>query len=179
MSGATAADYAWFVKECEERSDGFCVTFVRDLSPEESLHRIGATLGDISGEWGIEACATSGGTVLIDYGYAELPNLLSRGTATARVFTNGSLDEDFVYSVDGVVVTKFEPCFPDSRRGSDPDRLLAHMRELGMPVDEEAPDYFPTRIMGVLALAERATGVHLSPACYAMPTIVGSIDHLY
>jgi hypothetical protein len=46
-----------------------------------------------------------------------------------------------------------------------------------MPVDEEATDAF--QITRALALSERATGVHLSPAHYAMPTIVGSVDHLY
>jgi hypothetical protein len=176
-SGAVAADYAWFVRECEEHSDGFCATFVRGLSPEEAFRRIGAIPDDISGDWGIEARAASGGTVLIDYGYAMLSELISRGTTAATVFTNGSLDEDFVYSVDGVVVTKFEPHSPDWRRGSDPDRLLAQMREVGILLDEEATG--DLRITRALALAERVTGVRLSPAHYALPVVVGSVDHLY
>ncbi|MEV0309326.1 DUF6461 domain-containing protein [Nonomuraea fuscirosea] len=114
------------------------MTFVRGLSPEEALHRIGVTPGDISREVGIAAYVGDGGAVLIDYHGEPLPEALSRGTEMARVITGVTMDEYFVYSVDGVVVTEFEPCFPGDRNGSDPDRLLLHMRELGMPLDGEA-----------------------------------------
>ncbi|MEV4164016.1 DUF6461 domain-containing protein [Nonomuraea dietziae] len=176
--GAPAESYAWFVEACERESDGFSATFVRNLSAEEALRRIGVTPGDVSGEGGIEAWAASGGAVLVDYGYVELPEALSRGTEAATVFS-GFGEEDFVYTVDGVVVTRFELYLPDWRQGSDPDRLLAHMRDLGMPVEEEDPDYYRVRITRALALAERATSVHLSPAHHAIPAITGSVDGLY
>ncbi|MEV0353119.1 DUF6461 domain-containing protein [Nonomuraea sp. NPDC050680] len=84
------------------------------------------------------------------------------------------MDEYFVYSVDGVVITGFEPFFPGDRDGSDPDRLLGHMRDLGMPLDGEAD----TRTSAALAiaLAARATGVTLTSTHYAEEPIVGSID---
>ncbi|HEX4813441.1 MAG TPA: DUF6461 domain-containing protein [Nonomuraea sp.] len=44
----------------------------------------------------------------------------------------------YALRVDGVVVAEFEPFFPGDQNGGDPDRLLAHMRELGMPLDGEA-----------------------------------------
>ncbi|MEV4061452.1 DUF6461 domain-containing protein [Nonomuraea dietziae] len=175
--GAPAEEYAWFVGACVEESDGFSATFVRGLSAEEALRRLGATPGDVSGAWGIGAWAASGGTVLVDYGYAELPEALSRDTEAATVFAAFG-EEDSVYTVNDVVATRFELYLPHWRQGGDPDRLLTHMRELGLP-EEEAPDYFPIRITRALALAERATSVHLPPAHHAVPAIVGSVDHLY
>ncbi|WP_165781334.1 DUF6461 domain-containing protein [Streptosporangium minutum] len=50
MSRATPANYAWFIEEYEKDSDLIGVTFVQGLSPEEALHRIGATPGDVSRE---------------------------------------------------------------------------------------------------------------------------------
>ncbi|MEW1841553.1 DUF6461 domain-containing protein [Nonomuraea angiospora] len=174
MGSASPMGYAWFIEEYQKDSDLIGVTFVRGLSPEEALHRIGATPGDISREVGIAAYAGDGGAVLIDYHCQPLPETLSQGTEMARVITGITMDEHFVYSVDGVVVTEFEPFFPGDRNGSDPDRLLAHMRELGMPLDGEADGR--TSIALAVALAARATGVTLTPAHYAAEPVVGSID---
>ncbi|MGW0592703.1 DUF6461 domain-containing protein [Streptosporangium sp. NPDC002607] len=176
MSCATPTDYAWFIEEYEKDSDLIGVTFVRGLPPEEALHRIGATPGDISREWGIAAYAADGGAVLIDYHCQDLPEALSHETQTARLITGITMDEHFVYSVDEVVTTRFEPFFPSERNGSDPDRLLAHMRDLGMPLDGE--EFTDTRVSTalVIALAARATGVTFTPTHYAAAPIVGSID---
>ncbi|MGJ6964370.1 DUF6461 domain-containing protein [Streptosporangium sp. G11] len=176
MSGATPADYAWFIEEYMSGDHFLGVTFVRGLSPEEALRRVGATPGDISREWAIEAYAADGGTVLLDYHCYEMPEALSRGTETARLVTGTTMDEEFVHSVDGVVAARFEPYFPVDREGGDPDRLLAHMRDLGMPLDgEELPDARTTRDLA-LVLAARATAVSLTPAHHAVPPIVGSTD---
>ncbi|MBE1586568.1 DUF6461 domain-containing protein [Nonomuraea angiospora] len=174
MGSASPMGYAWFFEEYQKESDLIGVTFVRGLSPEEACHRIGATPGDTSREVGIAAYAGDGGTVLIDYHCQPLPETLSQGTEMARVITGVTMDEHFVYSVDGVVVTEFEPFFPGDRNGSDPDRLLAHMRELGMPLDGEADGR--TSIALAFALAAEATGVTLTPAHYAAEPVVGSID---
>ncbi|MGJ6969676.1 DUF6461 domain-containing protein [Streptosporangium sp. G11] len=176
VGGMTSADYAWFIEEYEKESDLIGVTFVRDLSPEEALRRIGAIPGDISREWAVEAYAADGGAVLVDYHCYEPPQALSRGTETASLVTGITVDEDFAYSVDGVVVTRFAPFFPIDRQGSDPDRLLGHMRDLGMPLEEE--EFRDTRTPTLLAvtLAARATGVSFTPAHYAVPPIVGSAD---
>jgi hypothetical protein len=167
-------DYAWFVEEYQKDSDLIGVTFVRGLSPEEALHRIGATPGDISREVGIAAYAGDGGAVLIDYHCEPLPETLAQSTEMARVITGITMDEHFGYSVDGVMVTEFEPFFPGDRNGSDPDRLLSHMRELGMPLDGEADTRTSTAL--AIALAARATGVTLTPTHFAAEPIVGSID---
>ncbi|GAA2901551.1 hypothetical protein GCM10020220_108620 [Nonomuraea rubra] len=67
MDSASPMSYAWFVEEYRRDSDLIGVTFVRGLSPEGALRRIGATPGDISREVGIAAYAADGGAVLIDY----------------------------------------------------------------------------------------------------------------
>ncbi|MEU1723912.1 DUF6461 domain-containing protein [Nonomuraea sp. NPDC005692] len=174
MGGASPMDYAWLVEEYQKDSDLIGVTFVRGMSPGEALRRIGATRGDTSREVGIAAYTGDGGAVLIDYHCQPLPETLSRSTEMARVITGSTVDEHFVYSVDGVVVTEFEPFFPSDRNGSDPDRLLVHMRELGIPLVGEADSRTSTAL--AIALAARATGVALTPTHYEAEPIVGSID---
>ncbi|MEU8382453.1 DUF6461 domain-containing protein [Streptosporangium sp. NPDC048865] len=176
MDGTVSAGYAWFVETYEKESDLVGVTFVRGLSPEEVLRRIGAVPGDISREWVVEAYAADGGAVLVDYHCYKPPPALSRGTETANLVTGVTVDEDFAYSVDGVVVTGFAPFFPGDREGSDPDRLLAHMRDLGMPLEEEEFRDTRTPTLLAVALAARATGVSFTPAHHAVPPIVGSAD---
>ncbi|MEU5862762.1 DUF6461 domain-containing protein [Nonomuraea sp. NPDC047529] len=174
MGSVSSMGYGWFVEECQKDSDLVGVTFVRGLSPEEALRRIGAGPGDTSREVGIAAYAADGGAVLIDYHGQPLPETLSQGTEMARVITGITMDEYFVYAVDEVVVTEFEPFFPGGRDGTDPDHLLTHMRELSMPLDGEADTGTSTAL--ALALAARATGVALTPTHYAAEPVVGSID---
>ncbi|WP_162641721.1 DUF6461 domain-containing protein [Streptosporangium sp. 'caverna'] len=176
MSDAMVVDYAWFIEEYMNGDYFLGMTFVRGVSPAEALHRIGATPGDVSRDWAIEAYAADGGAVLLDLHCYEMPEALSRGTETARLVTGTTMDEEFVYSINGVVATRFEPSFPDDREGSDPDYLLTHMRDLGMPLDgEEFTDTRTARDLA-LVLAVRATGVNLTPAHHAVPSITGSTD---
>ncbi|MFI7706736.1 DUF6461 domain-containing protein [Nonomuraea sp. NPDC049480] len=115
-----------------------------------------------------------GGAVLVDYHCQPLPESLSQGTEVARLITGITMDEHFVYFVDGVMITSFEPFFPSDRNGSDPNRLLAHMQALGMALDGEADTRNSTAL--AIALAARATGVTLTPTHYTAEHIVGSID---
>jgi hypothetical protein len=200
MSGVTASGYAWFEEEYGGSLclSGFCLTFARDLSPEETFCRIGVTAkppgdpGDPPTDYPITAYAAIGGTVLLEEnGYAgtlvEVTRRLSAGTVTAAVFVNVNADQQFVYAADGRLITGFEPDGPDSRWGADPDRLLAHMRELGMPTEEDEArayldadpedEYDP--IITALALAERATGVRLTADHLTRPALTGSAGHLY
>ncbi|WP_405140731.1 DUF6461 domain-containing protein [Sphaerisporangium sp. NBC_01403] len=211
MSGATAADYAWLGDYDGYSGDsGFCVTFVHDLSPEEAFRRIGVTPAERAGDpFGpsldrpIAACAAIGGTVLVETGgyagtLAEVTRRLSEGTVTAAV--HRGLDPQFVYAADGQLVTGFEPDAPYLRWGRHPDRLLAHMRELGMPTgedelhdqqdddgrndghdesDESTDAGADDPVIAAVALAERATGVRVTAAHLARPALVGSAAHLY
>ncbi|MCC5578946.1 hypothetical protein IMZ11_25290 [Microtetraspora sp. AC03309] len=47
-----------------------------------------------------------------------------------------------------------------------------------MNIDGNRPEFPDNPIARALALAERATGVHLSPARYADPAVIGPTDHL-
>ncbi|WP_248960824.1 DUF6461 domain-containing protein [Sphaerisporangium perillae] len=197
MSGATAADYAWFDEEYGESFviTGFCLTFVKDVVPEEALRRIGVTpdpaagLDDISGH-PIAAYAAFGGTVLLEpNGFAgtmtEVVRRLSAGTAMASVFLNVNAHQQFLFAADGRLVTGFEPDGPDVRWGADPDRLLPYMSDLGMPTEEEEVDAAldddegDDPILTTMALAERATGVRLTRDHLARPALIGSSGHLY
>lgn len=191
MSGATADDYAWFDGHDEALAMAFCVTFVRGLTPQQAFDRLGVTacpdadIEDFYDDGAIAASAVEGGTVLVEpNGFAGIRDTvaepLSAGTVIAAVFCNVNLDQQFVHAADGQVITAFEPDYPGSRSGTDEDRLLAHMVDLDMPTedtdddDEEWGDPIPT----AFALAERVTGIRLTPAALDNPTLIGSTAHL-
>ncbi|MFI9840369.1 DUF6461 domain-containing protein [Nonomuraea sp. NPDC051941] len=136
---------------------------------------MGATISpeaeaEAEGEEGeIAAFEVDGGVVLAEpNGYAatldEVIARLSKDTVAATVFYNVNLDQQFVYAEGGVVVTAFEPDQPDSRAGSDPDRLLPRMRELGMETESD--------LVKAAELAQIVTGLEL-PGDDADPTLIG------
>ncbi|MFC4586049.1 DUF6461 domain-containing protein [Sphaerisporangium corydalis] len=194
MGGVTAADYAWFREEPGEslcRSGG-CLTFVRDMSPEEAFHRLGVTpepagrgvVPDPTDGPGhlISAYPAIGGTVLLEGGgyagtLAEVTRRLSAGTAMAAVSLGTASGLEFLFAADGQAVTGFRPDEPHERWGRDPDRLLGHMRDLGMPVDGDDDGFDP--LGAALALAERATGVRVTRAHLTVRPLTGSAEHLY
>ncbi|KAA9379223.1 hypothetical protein F5972_13670 [Microbispora cellulosiformans] len=151
--------------------EAVCVTYVRDLPAEEALLRMGATIvAEAEGEEGeIAAFEVGGGVVLVEpNGFAgtldEVMARLSKDTVAATVFFNVNLDQQFVYAENGVIVTAFEPDQPDSRAGSDPDRLLRHMRDLDMETDGD--------LVKAAELAQGVTGLEL-PGDDADPTLIG------
>ncbi|MEU8039082.1 DUF6461 domain-containing protein [Streptosporangium sp. NPDC049078] len=184
MSGATAATYEWLYREFtdDEDSTWLYAGFVQSMSPEEALQRINVTPGTpCESGFGVAAYAARGGTVLIEHGWAGIifhkVGLLSAGTAAAAVCATLNSD-GFAYCVDGQLITAFGLygyCFRD---GGDPDRLQVDVGDLGLPVDDEKPQFAGNPVSSALALAERATGVHLSRARYAGLALVGSTDHL-
>jgi hypothetical protein len=179
VGGATAADYAWL---SDRWTDGLgttelCVTFVRALSPSDALRRIKVTPGT-HGTFSVTAYAAQGGTVLADTGWGtryvtNVAEPLSLGTAVATVFANVE-DSEFTFRSNDRLITTFGLYGYRYREGDDPDRLLADVRDLGLDGDE----YHRDPVAGALALASRATGVHLSRAHYARPVLAGSTDHL-
>jgi hypothetical protein len=184
MSGATAATYEWL---CEEFTDDaeetwLCVCFVQGLSPQEAMRRIGVAAGPLGESgFGVAAYEADGGTVLVEHGWArtvyDKARLLSAGTAAATVYTNIKSD-GFTYCIDSQRITAFSPYCYSLRRGSDPDRLQADVEALGMDIGGDQPEFPDDPIPSALALAERATGVHLSPARYAGPALIGPTDQL-
>lgn len=185
MGGATAATYEWLCEKFSDDTDEtwLCAAFVRDLSPREALRRIHVTPGSLSESGqGVAAYAASGGTVLIEYGWArtvyDKAHLLSVGTAAASVFMTINND-GFTYCVDRRQITTFSLYAYSLRKGSDPDRLHADVEDLGVDIDGDQIDFSDDPVCSALALAERATGVHLSSARFAGPALIGSTDHVY
>ncbi|WP_214412286.1 DUF6461 domain-containing protein [Sphaerisporangium fuscum] len=197
MSGATAADYAWFDEKYGESLcvTGFCLLFVRQVSPEEAFRRVGVTAEPVEPSgWSLQehplaAYPAVGGSVLLEAGgrmgtLVEVTRRLSAGTVMATVFLGVDDQRQFLYAADGRLVTGFETDGPDSRWGDAPDRLADQMREIGIPVDEKDVDdrlddeeFDP--VLAAMALAERATGVRVTAAHLGRPALVGSARHLY
>lgn len=180
----TAASYEWLYQEFTDGAGDtwLYAGFVRGLAPADALRRIGVTPGPQDGAgFGVAAYGTGTGTVLIECGWGGIvyhqAGALSEGTVAASVFATTD-DDGFVYCVDGELVTTFDLFSYGDRRGSDPDRLQAEVEALGMDVDGELPEFPHDSVSRALVLAERVTGVHLSPARYARPTLSGPIDHL-
>lgn len=184
MSGAMAASYGWLREEFTDDMGETWLSagFVRDVSPGEALRRMGVTPCSVAelSVCGVAAYAADGGTFLVESGWMRAIHdqapLLSAGTAAAAVFMTMKND-GFTYCVDGRSITTFGLYAYSRRRGSDPDRLQADVETLGMDIAGEQPE-ITDPVSSALALAERATGVHLSPARYAGPALIGSTDHL-
>ncbi|MDP9866398.1 MULTISPECIES: DUF6461 domain-containing protein [Streptosporangium] len=135
-----------------------CITFARSFSPREALMRLGADSSGIEEvtfekhqERTMEyidsdnmrtsyvgALEMKGWTVLIQLwtGSIGLNRLLlrslSRSTEVVSIHRNVHATDYFVYAIDGEQVTCFDQLVPDTRWGSDPDRLVSKMREVGL-----------------------------------------------
>ncbi|MFI6599846.1 DUF6461 domain-containing protein [Nonomuraea sp. NPDC050536] len=183
-------DYAWFDEQDGALAIGFCITFVRGLTPAEAFVRLDITpeedagAEDLFDEGAITASTVEGGTILVEpNGFAgtldTVAKRLSTGTVIASVFLNVNADQQFVHAADGQVVTQFEPDYPGDRSGTDPDRLLPFMIELGMPTDDvDTDEDWGDPILTAFALAERATGVRLTPQAIDEPELIGSTANL-
>jgi len=102
---------------------------------------------------------------------------LSRGAASILNTWTPTIDA-FRYFEDGVPVTCFEPLRSYDRRGSDPDRFAAAMRQAGLAVDPGetcARDRDPGRDVRIRALEmlTLALGIRVPAelACGPLPTI--------
>ncbi|MET9248107.1 DUF6461 domain-containing protein [Nonomuraea sp. NPDC003709] len=178
MSDATVEEYAWLYQEfTDDAGDTWlCISFVQSLLPREVLRRIDVVPGTI-GEFGVEAYAADGGTVLIDYGWGTsldaAPELLSSGTTVATVFANIKSD-NFSLLVDGDLIIKFGLYGYSYRHGEVPEHLLPHLQELGLDRDGLTENPVPR----ALAFASRATGVRFSRRHFAQDALTGASDHL-
>jgi len=186
-AGPTAADYAWF-EENEELTEGFCLTWVRSLTPEAVLSRLGARdLGDSGwradgwfdlpgerrgevvvavtrvGQWTL--MVEDNGVLCID---DDVVRKLSKGTRLIANFRNVEYDGAFTLAENGVVRVSFDPQDPTDRSGTDPDRLLADMKASGLDlsgvsVDPADPAYVDVPdTEAAFALTQRVTGLPLT-----------------
>ncbi|MDX3103854.1 DUF6461 domain-containing protein [Nonomuraea angiospora] len=189
----TYADVAWLAED-DELGDLWCLTFVRGVSEVEAILRLGAdqesirpltydeliddglfpetVLAGRAGDW----------TVLIEESgwtcaEADKAQALSAGTVAVAVLRHDYASDDFVYAVDGELVTYFNPKIPERRHGSDPDRLNDLMREAGLDPDDGPGTgaAAPSPTSGALLLAARLTGVVLTPDIVKGPLMSGVV----
>lgn len=193
MTRATALDYLWWE---EFRGglgvSGFCFTLVAGLRPAEVLERLAVKPDAPLQAMGyIEVGPAEGGSVIVEpAGHmgimrdAVVP--LSAATALATVHKNVLQHAMFIYAVDGKVITGLDPMFPDAPRwGAEPDRLLSHLADLGLAdeFDEDDEEWLALGgryVETALALAERCTGIRLTPEHVRGPLPhAASVAHLY
>jgi hypothetical protein len=167
---------------------------VKDVDTTEALRRMGALFDTVAvrtlTEIGdlhtfddgyphvVSVVELDGWTVLFEpggYQGSHLVAALSQGTEAISVLRHDYSSPSFEYAVDGTVVVRFDPAYPADRHGSDPDRLVPMMREVGFATqdrsdddgtDDRTDDYydddldrFENTISRSLVLTERLTGV--------------------
>ncbi|GAA3440906.1 DUF6461 domain-containing protein [Planomonospora venezuelensis] len=186
-------EFPW-LSEHEGLGEIYCVSFVRDLSPEEVLRRFGvdeSTVEEVAfdelDERSVEsmrddaagyigAVKVGAWTLVIEPGGwqiavdREIRARVSRGTEVVSVCRHDYASDSFVYVVDGEPVVWFDPMLPDARSGSDPDRFVEEMREVGLDPDHDIGDsHIDFWLERSFALAGRITGLPLSPEMLELP----------
>ncbi|QFY13819.1 hypothetical protein GBF35_51210 [Nonomuraea phyllanthi] len=157
----TPEDLSYFPGH-ETLEDIYCVSFVRALSPEEVLRRFGVeedtmeevgfdelfersteTMRDDAAGF-IGAAKVGDWTLVVEPGGWQLAvdsgiyTPVSRGTELVSVCRHDYASDAFAYIVDGTPVVWFDPALPNARSGSDPDRLVDKMREVGLDPDHDS-----------------------------------------
>ncbi|MEU0564208.1 DUF6461 domain-containing protein [Nonomuraea sp. NPDC005983] len=180
-----------------------CVSFVRSLPPIEALTRLGAgaeTLEEVTFEKLQErtmACLDSdpmrsyvgvvelgGWTALIELwtasmmGYQPMLGRLSRATEVVLINRNIHATDYFVHAIDGVTLTWFDLLVPQVRTGSDPDRLINAMKEVGLNPDHGWDDpVLEATFPRSFALARTITGLPFSENVLDMRFLSAVIDN--
>ncbi len=91
---------------------------------------------------------------------------VSRGTEVVSVCRHDYASDSFAYIVDGESVVHFDPMCPSDRSGSDPDRFIKEMREVGLNPEHDidiANAFIDFPMERSFALATRITGLPFSP----------------
>ncbi|MGW4640937.1 DUF6461 domain-containing protein [Sphaerisporangium sp. NPDC004334] len=201
----TYADVNW-LSHGWALGDVWCLTFVRDIEEVEALRRLGAHEESIRPlSYGqlvdqglfphmVLAGRLDGWVVIIERNGStamqiDVLRALSAGTELVTVFRHDYANDLFVYAIDGEVLTSFDPRKPGWRDGSDPDRLLGAMSEVGfdptyvpgnhLPHDEDGENEEfnvdrPT-VDAALMLAARLTGIVLSQSVLNGPLLGGAV----
>jgi hypothetical protein len=169
---AVATDYTWLVEDPKFSGLGFCLTWLRGVTPAEFARRLGARAGQVH-PWDslpepdeddalLAITDTGDWSLLVEYnGFVaiedELMQSLSAGTRLISNYCNVESDSRFVLVEDGTIVADFDPTYPARVYGSAPDRIRAEMAGLGFD-DTPRRDYTEA----ALVLTERLTGVPLT-----------------
>jgi hypothetical protein len=177
--------------------DIYCASFVRDLSPREALTRFGtdaSTIEEMTYEKVCEravagreaspralpgyigAVEVGGWTLIIEpLGWeAAGPDVrarISHGTEIVVITRHEYSTQEFIHEIDGETITYFDLIAPQRRWGSDPNRWIDAIREVGLDPDHDDsidphPDF---TFANVFALASKVTGIRFSANMLARP----------
>ncbi|MGW2559279.1 DUF6461 domain-containing protein [Streptomyces sp. NPDC001514] len=159
----------------------YMLTFAKDLSPRELLTRMGVdpdTLAlrdviDLDDDFGDtlldedEPVVTTGTDGAWTWAWEQggshglderILSAVSRGTEAVALYYNEKPMHWFKYAVDGDIIVDFHTLQPIEPTGLDPQRLDKFMRPLGLIPGQPDP------LHSVLALAENAFGLRVTPA---------------
>ena len=196
-------DYSWL--DSDERPGAWmreasCFTFLRSVPPESvirdgELTNVGEVdltgredaAGDLVGsEDSLDTAAFDAGGWTVVYQNNCYPDqLVNTWLASSEVqqgvvvFWNVNAVKEFSLWERGQQVVSFE--WPFDREGTDPDRLNADLRALGVPLEEppdedEYDDSSDASYAQLMALAERITGVHLDQNFLARPLLAARLN---
>lgn len=170
----------------EDLGDIFCLTFVKGVSAEEALRRMGAYPDTLASRTGSQMLALTDGSdpgrsrlaAAIDLGLWSVviePNdfqgiylveEVSSGTEALSVLRHDYALPQVGYAADGAIVGAFDPDFPrfDEMEGADPERLHPFMRAAGfVPYSEEASGDIDDGKSLLMAMQFTGTTLPLAP----------------
>ncbi|MEV6593998.1 DUF6461 domain-containing protein [Streptomyces acidicola] len=178
----------------------FTVSFLHRLDPAEVLRCFVASTGELmdfeelsnrTSEYFFDTGGGEGGghigvmragewSVAIElWGWqatlSEIVSRLSFAGEVVAITRHDYAEDSFVYALDGTVVTDFIPRLPSIRHGSEPDRLDALMREVGLESKEDKS--VEDSVAAAFALAARMTGVAFTPSILTKSLLVGGIGN--
>lgn len=188
----SSGDYAWVRQWVDDVSQAYCLTLARGLTPGQFLERLGArieapsrtgtelslpsfeTWDQYEGQALFIGATTVRGTdadwalgLEVNGFLGVTPAAIVPLSASATVvshFRNVEAVDSFYWVENGDIRLSFQPGSPAWREGSTPDALADEMRSAGFDLREDA-EYDPRNVAteAAFALAERLTGVHLTP----------------
>jgi hypothetical protein len=191
MRTATASGYSWFEDRPAGLSEAYCLTLARGLTSDQFLSRVGSrpasllrgigavfepsmdlwsehpdkgmliAITDVPGDGGDWALGVEVNGFLGVTPAVIIP--LSAGTRVVSHFRNIEMVDRFCWAEDGDIRLSFAPLSPCYRQGSTPDALVDVMQEVGFDLNEDSDSEDEQSAEAALALAERLTGVHLTP----------------
>lgn len=181
-------DYSpdWFESGLPE-IDGYCVTVVHDIEPDEALRRFGAGNAEISDTTWSELVdrLDQGGfddhvavvvfrlgphaLIVEDNGYAGVfrPDL-SRDTFAVSCYRSINGDETFLVSRDGVELATFQEGQASWAEGAEPEVIRPALSEMGVE-DVDAFDADEENFLDGLELLCRVAGVRPTAATMRGP----------
>ncbi|MFI7052458.1 DUF6461 domain-containing protein [Streptosporangium canum] len=194
--------FDWLSRNDGRLGDIYGVSFIRDLSPREVLTRLCVNPDTIEemtfdelDEYVDECLAVSDGdaeyvgavkaddwTILIEpsgWRVAAEPGVLervSRETEVVSVNRHDYASGRFVHAIDSDEITCFDPLVPHLRSGSDPDRWVNQMRDVGLGRRTFEDPIPADHIAGAFALASIITGVDFSRDVLDMTFLGAAID---